>query len=57
MFILIWINDSFAYLIGSNFGRQNYLKVSHLKKQWKVFLGGVFFSAIGIILFSNTQII
>ena len=47
MFILIWINDSFAYLIGSNFGRQKLFESVSPKKTVEGFLGGVFFSAIG----------
>ena len=47
MFVLIWINDSFAYLIGSNFGRQKLFESVSPKKTVEGFLGGVFFSAIG----------
>jgi phosphatidate cytidylyltransferase len=47
IFILIWINDSFAYLIGSNFGRQKLFESVSPKKTVEGFLGGVFFSAIG----------
>ena len=46
MFVLIWINDSFAYLIGSNFGRQKLFESVSPKKTVEGFLGGVFFSAI-----------
>ena len=47
MFVLIWINDSFAYLIGSNFGRQKLFESVSPKKTVEGFLGGVFFSAVG----------
>ena len=47
MFILIWLNDSFAYIIGSNFGRQKLFESVSPKKTVEGFLGGVFFSAIG----------
>ena len=46
-FVLIWINDSFAYLIGSNFGRQKLFESVSPKKTVEGFLGGVFFSAVG----------
>jgi len=47
MFILIWLNDSFAYVIGSNFGNQKLFESVSPKKTVEGFLGGVFFSAIG----------
>lgn len=47
MFALIWINDSFAYLVGKNFGRQKLFESVSPKKTVEGFLGGVFFSAIG----------
>ncbi len=56
MFILIWINDSFAYLIGSNFGRQKLFESVSPKKTVEGFLGGVFFSAIGsYFIFKHTN--
>jgi len=56
MFVLIWINDTFAYLIGSNYGRQKLFESVSPKKTVEGFLGGVFFAAIGsyfIFLFTN----
>jgi phosphatidate cytidylyltransferase len=47
MFVLIWINDSFAYFVGSNYGRQKLFESVSPKKTVEGFLGGVFFSAIG----------
>ena len=47
IFILIWTNDSFAYLIGKNFGKQKLFASISPKKTVEGFLGGVFFSAIG----------
>jgi phosphatidate cytidylyltransferase len=47
MFALIWINDSFAYFVGSNYGRQKLFESVSPKKTVEGFLGGVFFSAIG----------
>ena len=56
MFVLIWINDTFAYLIGSNYGRQKLFESVSPKITVEGFLGGVFFAAIGsyfIFLFTN----
>jgi len=47
MFTLIWINDSFAYLVGKNFGRQKLFESISPKKTVEGFLGGVFFAALG----------
>jgi phosphatidate cytidylyltransferase len=47
MFVLIWINDSFAYFVGSNYGRQKLFESVSPKKTVEGFLGGVFFSGIG----------
>ena len=46
IFLLIWTNDSFAYLIGKNFGKQKLFASISPKKTIEGFLGGVFFSAI-----------
>ena len=46
MFILIWTNDSFAYVIGSNFGRQKLFESVSPKKTVEGFLGGLFFSTV-----------
>ncbi len=45
-FLLIWINDSFAYLVGKNIGKQKLFEAISPKKTVEGFLGGVFFSCI-----------
>lgn len=45
-FILIWVNDSFAYLVGKNFGRQKLFERISPKKTVEGFLGGLLFSCI-----------
>ena len=45
-FILVWVNDSFAYLIGKNFGKQKLFESISPKKTVEGFLGGLFFSCI-----------
>ena len=56
-FILVWVNDSFAYLVGKNFGKQKLFEKISPKKTVEGFLGGLFFSCIAsyfIATFTNT---
>ncbi|GAA3637681.1 phosphatidate cytidylyltransferase [Flavivirga jejuensis] len=45
-FILVWVNDSFAYLVGKNFGKQKLFEKISPKKTVEGFLGGLFFSCV-----------
>ncbi|OBQ55801.1 phosphatidate cytidylyltransferase [Tamlana sp. s12] len=45
-FILIWVNDTFAYLVGKNFGKQKLFESISPKKTVEGFLGGLFFSCV-----------
>ncbi|WP_460218296.1 phosphatidate cytidylyltransferase [Psychroserpens sp. MEBiC05023] len=45
-FILVWINDTFAYLVGKNFGKQKLFPSVSPKKTVEGFLGGLFFACI-----------
>lgn len=45
-FVLVWINDTFAYLIGKNFGKQKLFESVSPKKTVEGFLGGLFFACI-----------
>ncbi len=45
-FILVWVNDSFAYLVGKNFGKQKLFEKISPKKTVEGFLGGLFFGCI-----------
>ncbi len=45
-FILVWINDTFAYLIGKNFGKQKLFSSVSPKKTVEGFLGGLFFACV-----------
>ncbi len=45
-FILVWVNDSFAYITGKNFGKQKLFERISPKKTVEGFLGGLLFSCI-----------
>lgn len=45
-FILVWVNDTFAFLVGKNFGRQKLFEKISPKKTVEGFIGGLFFSCI-----------
>lgn len=45
-FILVWVNDTFAYLIGKNFGKQKLFPSVSPKKTVEGFLGGLFFASV-----------
>ena len=53
VFILTWVNDSFAYLVGKNFGKQKLFPTISPKKTVEGFLGGLFFSCIGSFFISE----
>lgn len=56
-FVLVWVNDSFAYLVGKNFGKQKLFEKISPKKTVEGFLGGLFFSCVAsyfIATFTNT---
>ncbi|NAS11765.1 phosphatidate cytidylyltransferase [Poritiphilus flavus] len=44
IFILIWVNDSFAYLVGKNLGRTKLFPQVSPKKTWEGTLGGLVFT-------------
>ncbi len=45
-FILVWVNDTFAYLIGKTVGKQKLFPRISPKKTVEGFLGGLFFSCV-----------
>ena len=53
VFALIWINDSFAYIIGKNFGKQKLFYSISPHKTVEGFLGGLFFCCISASLVSR----
>lgn len=58
IFSLIWINDTFAYLVGKNFGRRKLFERISPKKTIEGFIGGLVFTAIaGYIAFLATGLL
>jgi phosphatidate cytidylyltransferase len=56
-FILVWVNDSAAYLVGKNLGKQKLFPSISPKKTVEGFLGGLLFACIAsyfIALYSET---
>lgn len=50
VFILIWLNDTGAYLVGSRIGRHRLFERLSPKKSWEGFFGGMFFSIAGALV-------
>jgi phosphatidate cytidylyltransferase len=53
IFILIWTNDTFAYLVGKSVGKRKLFEKISPKKTIEGFLGGLFFSVIAGICISK----
>jgi len=51
-FILIWTNDTFAYLTGMLFGRHKFFERISPKKTWEGTIGGAVFAIIGAYILS-----
>ncbi len=58
IFILLWTNDTFAYLIGKNFGKTKLIEHISPKKTIEGYIGGLIFTLIAgyIISFINTNL-
>lgn len=52
MFVLIWTNDTFAYLTGRVVGRTKLFERISPKKTWEGTIGGIFFTILAGILLS-----
>lgn len=52
LFVFIWVNDSFAYLVGSLFGKHRLFERISPKKSWEGFLGGLTFTLSSSLLFA-----
>ncbi len=53
VFILIWTNDSFAFLVGKNFGRHKLLERISPNKTIEGFVGGMVFTFIASLILAN----
>ena len=53
VFVLMWINDTFAYIIGKNFGKQKLFSSISPKKTVEGFLGGLLFACIASYLIAS----
>ncbi len=53
LFIFIWVNDSFAYLTGSLFGKHRMCERISPKKSWEGFIGGATFTLVASVIFAN----
>jgi phosphatidate cytidylyltransferase len=51
--IFIWVNDSFAYLVGKNFGKTKLFESVSPKKTIEGFIGGLVFSLIAAFIISK----
>jgi phosphatidate cytidylyltransferase len=53
LFVFIWINDTGAYLIGSQFGKHRLFERISPKKSWEGFFGGLLFTVASSFLFAR----
>jgi phosphatidate cytidylyltransferase len=53
MFILIWTNDTFAYLTGRFLGKTKLFERISPKKTWEGTLGGIVFSLVASVLLAH----
>lgn len=52
IFILIWVNDTFAFLFGCTFGKHKMFQRISPKKTWEGYFGGLFSTVVASILIS-----
>jgi phosphatidate cytidylyltransferase len=57
VYVLVWTNDTFAYLTGRLFGKHKLMESISPKKTWEGFIGGALFTAISafILIYLNTH--
>ncbi len=51
--VMIWVNDSFAFLVGKNFGKRKLFVTISPKKTQEGFIGGLLFTLIAAYIISN----
>ena len=50
-YMLVWVNNSFAFFIGKKIGKRPLFKSISPKKTWEGFLGGLLFTIIAASIF------
>ena len=50
-YMLVWVNNSFAFLVGKKIGKRPLFKTISPKKTWEGFIGGLLFTIIAAIIF------
>lgn len=53
IFIMIWCNDTFAYLVGKSIGKHKLLERVSPKKTIEGFIGGIIFTIIASVIISQ----
>lgn len=53
VFILVWVNDTFAYLVGSNIGKHKLFYSVSPNKTWEGFLGGMLFTFVAAFVLAH----
>lgn len=53
LFIFVWVNDTGAYLVGSQFGKHRLFERISPKKSWEGFWGGMFFALASSLIFAR----
>jgi len=53
LFVLIWVNDSFAFLTGSYLGKHRMFERISPKKSWEGFVGGNLFALGAALIFAH----
>lgn len=48
LFVLTWVFDTFAYIIGSNLGKHKIISRISPKKSWEGFVGGMTFTLLSV---------
>ena len=55
IFILIWVNDSFAYLVGKTIGKNKLFPSVSPKKTWEGTIGGLVFALVAAYFMSKYE--
>jgi phosphatidate cytidylyltransferase len=53
LFILIWVNDTFAFIVGKSLGKNKLFEKISPKKTIEGFIGGMFFSLIASVVLAK----